>query len=434
MEKINNLLKEREAYLLKIKQMKETAVEMAPEGKLRICDHKNRVQFYLRKNPEDINGTYIKDADKLIARKIAQKDYDKKVLYAVEKELDAIRKYLNTYPKVSAENVYTTLHKERKKLITPVRESDEEFIQNWEAFIYPGKEFEKETTKFYTEKGEAVRSKSEVIIANLLNKEKIPYRYECPLYLKGLGKVYPDFTVLNVRLHKEFYWEHLGMMDDSIYAENALKKLSFYEKNGIFAGEKFCRTYFLAIKSCFDIITYKMQERGQYMEDTIYSVSEAVKLLEVQSHVLRYWEEEMHLPIGRNEMGHRYYTRCDIQVFLSIKELKKKGYSLKKIGELTSLFYHKDADKVKSDKIQIEMEEALSTMPETTKKDQFCGRISSEFLDIISRIVAERLKEKNSDEARYKRLDQRIRMRQQIRRETAVAAEKNKKKKRGRNH
>ena len=74
------------------------------------------------------------------------------------------------------------------------------------------------------------------------------------------------------------------------------------------------------------------------MQETIYSVSEAVGILELQSHVLRYWEEEMKLPIKRNELGHRYYTRWDIQVFLSIKELKKKGYSLKEIGKLADIF------------------------------------------------------------------------------------------------
>ena len=82
----------------------------------------------------------------------------------------------------------------------------------------------------------------------------------------------------------------------------------------------------------------RRRERGQYMQETVYSVSEAVKLLEIQSHVLRYWEEEMKLPIQRNEMGHRYYTRYDIQVFLSIKELKKKEYSLREIGKLMPLF------------------------------------------------------------------------------------------------
>lgn len=52
-----------------------------------------------------------------------------------------------------------------------------------------------------------MRSKSEVIIADLLNKEGIPYRYEFPLYLKEFNTVYPDFTILNVRKRKEIYWE-----------------------------------------------------------------------------------------------------------------------------------------------------------------------------------------------------------------------------------
>ena len=76
------------------------------------------------------------------------------------------------------------------------------------------------------------------------------------------------------------------------------------------------------------------------MQETVYSVSEAVKILEIKSHVLRYWEDEMKIPVQRNEMGHRYYTRYDIQVFLSINELKKKGYSLKEIGKLIPLFYY----------------------------------------------------------------------------------------------
>ena len=75
------------------------------------------------------------------------------------------------------------------------------------------------------------------------------------------------------------------------------------------------------------------------MSETSYSVSETAKLLDVQSHVLRFWEEELHLPIDRNEMGHRYYTRYDIQVLLAIKELKKKGLALKEIGSLIHFLY-----------------------------------------------------------------------------------------------
>ena len=140
------------------------------------------------------------------------------------------------------------------------------------------------------------------------------------------------------------------------------------------------------------------------MQETVYSVSEAVGILELQSHVLRYWEEEMKLPIKRNELGHRYYTRWDIQVLLSIKELKKKGYSLKEIGKLAELFYQKQEKE---------------------------SRISPEFMEIISKLVKAQLKEKKTGEDRYKKLDERIRNYQQSRREVAAALEKKNSKKKG---
>lgn len=54
-------------------------------------------------------------------------------------------------------------------------------------------------------------------------------------------------------------------------------------------------------------------------------------MVNVESHVLRYWEEELELTIPRNEMGHRYYTKENIDDFMKIKELKEKGYQLKAI-------------------------------------------------------------------------------------------------------
>ena len=55
------------------------------------------------------------------------------------------------------------------------------------------------------------------------------------------------------------------------------------------------------------------------MEETRYMISDAAKKVEVEAHVLRYWEEELELPIARNEMGHRYYTEENIRIFQSIK-------------------------------------------------------------------------------------------------------------------
>lgn len=70
------------------------------------------------------------------------------------------------------------------------------------------------------------------------------------------------------------------------------------------------------------------------MDDTHYSISEAGKLVGVESHVLRYWEDELQLNIPRNGKSHRYYTRLHIRLFQKIKELKEKGYQLKAIEQV----------------------------------------------------------------------------------------------------
>ncbi len=67
------------------------------------------------------------------------------------------------------------------------------------------------------------------------------------------------------------------------------------------------------------------------MEKVRYMISDAASMAGVETHVLRYWEEELDLTIPRNEMGHRYYTSENIKDFKRIKELKEKGYQLKAI-------------------------------------------------------------------------------------------------------
>ena len=67
------------------------------------------------------------------------------------------------------------------------------------------------------------------------------------------------------------------------------------------------------------------------MAEARYLISDAAKKVDVESHVLRYWEEELELNIPRNEMGYRYYTDYHIRLFRRVKELKEKGYQLKAI-------------------------------------------------------------------------------------------------------
>ena len=64
------------------------------------------------------------------------------------------------------------------------------------------------------------------------------------------------------------------------------------------------------------------------MEKVRYTISDAAQMMDVESHALRYWEEELDLSVPRNEQGHRYYTKENIEQFQKIKDLKEKGLLL----------------------------------------------------------------------------------------------------------
>ena len=87
-----------------------------------------------------------------------------------------------------------------------------------------------------TARGEAVRSKSEVIIANLLHASGVEYHYEQPLERDGMVK-YPDFTIEDDDTGETYYWEHLGMLSDDDYRRRWSEKREWYRERGILSRE-----------------------------------------------------------------------------------------------------------------------------------------------------------------------------------------------------
>lgn len=87
-----------------------------------------------------------------------------------------------------------------------------------------------------TARGELVRSKSEVIIADALYYNGLAYEYEPVLVLEGKVKR-PDFKITDADTGEEWYWEHCGMMSDAKYAKRWYDKEKFYAKHGIVRGE-----------------------------------------------------------------------------------------------------------------------------------------------------------------------------------------------------
>ena len=95
-----------------------------------------------------------------------------------------------------------------------------------------GKRFLEDRLIHRTSRGEAVRSKSEVIIANLLHAHGLAYHYEIPLELGGAIK-YPDFTIEDDNTGQTYYWEHCGMLHDPAYRRRWEAKLDWYADHGI---------------------------------------------------------------------------------------------------------------------------------------------------------------------------------------------------------
>lgn len=205
--------------------------------------HGDKFYYFLRENPKEANGKYIPKEKEPWVQQMLQQEYNEAIVKMIREEIQLIDRYLLKANPTRINELYYQMSKGRQRLIHPVALSDEEYVSQWESKEYQGKAFAEDAPEFYTNKGERVRSKSEVIIANLLEKYQIPYRYEYPIKLEGIGTVYPDFTTLCIKKRTEIYIEHLGLIDDEEYREKNIRKLTCYEMNGIRAGYNLIITY-----------------------------------------------------------------------------------------------------------------------------------------------------------------------------------------------
>lgn len=233
---IRDLLEE-ERRLGNIIHDTEERLKNAPEGNVRIIRQDTKVQFYHRTVATDTNGKYMPFAEHDTAAALIQKKYDQKILAAANRQRSAIDRFLACYDPEALKAVYDMQSDVRKDYIIPVELPDHEYKICWQEQPYECKTFLENTPEHYTSRGERVRSKSEVMIADALCRAGIPYKYECPLELGGMV-LHPDFTILRMGDRKEIYWEHLGMMDDPEYCENAIRRLRLYEANGIYSGSE----------------------------------------------------------------------------------------------------------------------------------------------------------------------------------------------------
>ena len=192
------------------------------------------------------------------------------------------------------------------------------------------------------------------------------------------------------------------------------------------------------------------------MEGKRYMISDTSKMLGIESHVLRYWEEELDIVIPRNEMGHRYYTEFHINLLRNVKKLKQQGYGLRAIKMMISdpnTEVHIEERKKLREFPAISVGEGkerleVTEVSENTKLSQFqkimdgivekamkesTKNLGKELSDYVSQNVLKGMNymmrvQDEKEEARYKRLDELLRSRQkETRKERRIRlrAEKN---------
>ncbi len=196
----------------------------------------------LRKNRKTYERTYLRKADRNQVQQIAQRDYAKQFLDYAEFEIALLEQLQELYSGTHAFVLHENLHPARESMSKPILLSDAEYAKAWLDKRSKMENPYPNISQIYTEKQEHVRSKTEKIIADKLNLLGVPYKYEEPLKLKN-GIVFPDFTVLNIRTRKVYYWEHFGCIDYEDYRNKMMKKTEEYNRNHIVCGDNLIITF-----------------------------------------------------------------------------------------------------------------------------------------------------------------------------------------------
>ncbi len=140
----------------------------------------------------------------------------------------------------------------------------------------------------------------------------------------------------------------------------------------------------------------------------IYMISDAAKEVCVENHVLRYWEEELQLPIQRNKSGQRYYTEEDVKALKQIKNMKDRGLQLKAIklllknGKITPIYsQHMETSDVsekqeQTKKVQQERNSTTTLCAKTPEVEESRQQKVEKLQQVLREMMKNAVKESNA--------------------------------------
>lgn len=215
-------------YRISILEKKLTTL---PTNKLMYSRKNNAIQYYYRDPAGSAHYLQKKDDEKITA--LANAYYINKSLPKLKKNLTAAKKFLATHSGTEERDIFNSMPDELQQRNSNLFLYKKAYIYKWQHREYTRNLYKQEGLIHDTIRGEKVRSKSEAMIANALYNYDMPYLIETPLRLKSGKIIFPDFLILNPSTLEEVYWEHFGMMGDSVYAAEACKRIGILDSEGI---------------------------------------------------------------------------------------------------------------------------------------------------------------------------------------------------------
>ena len=238
-EELIAVLKRKAVELERLIRAANLRLENAPIGVIRVKKERGLARFYWYKGDGYGKEEYLGQDKSKLRGKLSQKMFNKLLLGASKQQLKAVRKCVDVLEGVEDKRdghaIMEDMASEIKGFVADAFEDDDErYAKRWQA---------KDFGTWYncmsvhtTRKMENVRSKSEVLIADRLLAQGVPYHYESVFECYDGTHVNPDFRVLNKRTRKEFFWEHLGRMDDPQYCAHCVDKIEKYSRSGVVLG------------------------------------------------------------------------------------------------------------------------------------------------------------------------------------------------------
>lgn len=213
----------------------------APAGKLAAYVRGQKTQYFCEYTE---NGRRIRKTvtgDEKAVRGLARKEFLLIQLKILEKDIYLLEKAAKNYEEPSPETVFSKMKSAYQRLPRDYFFEEKPDTGEWAAAEYIRSGYNPEGKIHTTSRGLKVRSKSELIIAEILYAGGVPFRYEEVLTINN-RRFAPDFTVM-ADDGQLFYWEHCGLTNNERYMAAHREKLAAYEKADIVPWKNLIVTY-----------------------------------------------------------------------------------------------------------------------------------------------------------------------------------------------